>query len=79
MHEVIVYSRTGCHLCDVVKDTLTHLQSQADFHWQIIDIDTDPILHAKYNEEVPVVFINNRKAFKFHLDPQQFLRALAAK
>jgi len=30
MHEVIVYSRQGCCLCDVVKDTLTEAQAEAD-------------------------------------------------
>ncbi|WP_109485057.1 glutaredoxin family protein [Occallatibacter savannae] len=33
MHEVIVYSRSGCHLCDVVKDQLAQLQPGNDFHW----------------------------------------------
>lgn len=77
MHEVIVYSRSGCHLCDVVKDTLIQLQSTADFHWRDIDIDADPQLRRQYNDEVPVVFIDGRKTFKYHLDPSQFLRALA--
>ncbi|MFP5249585.1 MAG: glutaredoxin family protein, partial [Acidobacteriota bacterium] len=26
MHEVVVYSREGCHLCDVVKETLKQMQ-----------------------------------------------------
>ncbi len=79
MHEVIVYSRVGCHLCDVVKDTLAHLESEAAFRWSVIDIDTDPELRQRYNDEVPVVFINGRKAFKYHMDSAQFLRALASR
>ena len=79
MHEVIVYSRQGCHLCDVVKDTLTQLETQASFHWRVVDIDADPDLRHLYNEQVPVVFINGRKAFKYHMDSAQFLRALASR
>ncbi|MGA7155753.1 MAG: glutaredoxin family protein [Acidobacteriaceae bacterium] len=78
MHEVIVYSRVGCHLCDVVKDTLAKLETEATFHWHVVDIDADPSLRALYNEEVPVVFINGRKAFKYHLDPKRFLQILAS-
>ncbi|MGA7523254.1 MAG: glutaredoxin family protein [Acidobacteriaceae bacterium] len=78
MHEVVVYSRNGCHLCDVVKQTLAQLQPSADFHWREIDIDTDPQLRQQYNDQVPVVFIDGRKAFKYHLDPAHFLRALDA-
>lgn len=76
MHEVVVYSRKGCHLCDIVKETLAQLHGEADFHWREIDIDTDHELQRKYNDEVPVVFINGRKAFKYRMDRSQFLRTL---
>ena len=79
MHEVVVYSREGCHLCDVVKDTLRQMEGEAEFRWQVVDIDGDPELREKYNEEVPVVFIDGRKAFKYHMDRRQFLRALAGR
>ncbi|HUA97567.1 MAG TPA: glutaredoxin family protein [Terracidiphilus sp.] len=77
MHEVTVYSRKGCHLCDVVKETLVELQGRADFQWREVDIDADPELRQKYNDEVPVVFIDGRKAFKYRMDGHAFLRVLA--
>ena len=76
MHEVVVYSRKGCHLCDIVKNQLGQLQPGNNFHWREIDIDTDPELKQKYNDEIPVVFINGRKAFKYRIDPAQFLKTL---
>lgn len=81
MHEVVVYSRQGCHLCDVVKETLAQveIQGEATFRWRVVDIDGDPELREKYNEEVPVVFIDGRKAFKYRMDGRQFLRALAGR
>jgi glutaredoxin len=77
MHDVVVYSRKGCHLCEVIKETLAQLQPQAAFQWREVDIDTHTDLQQKYNDEVPVIFIDGRKAFKYHMDAQQFLRALA--
>jgi glutaredoxin len=79
MHDVVVYSREGCHLCEIVKQTLTEIQGEAEFQWREVDIDADPQLRCKYNDEVPVVFIDGRKAFKYHMDRHQFLRALAAR
>ena len=76
MHEVIVYSRAGCHLCDVVKRQLEQWRARAEFTWREIDIDTDPELLRLYNEEVPVVFIDGRKAFKYHLNERDFFRRL---
>src|SRR5512133_3736087 len=63
MPEVIVYSRKQCHLCDEVKEKLSHLQSRAHFQWREIDIDSDPELQRLYNDEGPVVFIDGRQAF----------------
>ena len=81
MHDVVVYSRKGRHLCDIVKETLAQVQGEgeADFAWREVDIDGDPELRQKYNDEVPVVFIDGRKAFKYHMDARQFLRALAGR
>jgi glutaredoxin len=79
MHDVVVYSRKGCHLCDVVKETLAQVQSKVDFQWREVDIDADPELQRKYTDEVPVVFIDGRKAFKYRVDGREFLRVLAGR
>jgi len=74
--EVVLYSRQGCHLCEVVKESLARLEKQAAFVWREIDVDSDAELRRLYNEEVPVVFINGRKAFKYRMDEAEFLRKL---
>lgn len=79
MHDVVVYSREGCHLCDIVKETLAQMQGEAEFQWREIDIDADPELRRKYNDEVPVVFIDGRKAFKYRMSRSDFLRVLSAR
>lgn len=77
-----MYSRAGCCLCDVVKETLAGLEGTgaaepgADFRWHEVDIDADPELRRKYNDEVPVVMIDGRKAFKYRMTKREFLRAL---
>jgi glutaredoxin len=78
-HEVVLYSRSGCHLCDVVKQSLERLTHRAPFTWREVDIDQDQELRQKYNDEVPVVFIDGRKAFKYSMDEREFLKKLAAR
>ena len=75
---VVVYSRKGCHLCEVVKESLLKLSRHGGFTWSEIDVDTNPELRRQYNDEVPVVFIDGRKAFKYHMDEREFLRRLAS-
>lgn len=76
MRDVVVYSRKQCHLCDELKDQLRRLDDGRLFRWREIDIDSDPELQRLYNDEVPVVFIDGRKAFKYRLDEREFLRKL---
>ena len=75
---VVVYSRKGCHLCEVVKESLHKLSRRGGFTWQEVDVDADAALRREFNDQVPVVFIDGRKAFKYHMDEQEFLRKLAS-
>lgn len=78
MREVVVYSRKGCHLCEIVKESLSKLQRRGGFHWREVDVDDDESLRRRFTDEVPVVFIDGRKAFKYRMDEQEFLRKLAS-
>lgn len=77
MNVVIVYSRKGCYLCEIVKETLNKLERRGGFVWREVDVDSDGQLRREFTDEVPVVFIDGRKAFKYRLDPHEFLRKLA--
>ena len=64
-------------MCEIVKETLSKLARNANFNWREIDVDSDELLRRQFTDEVPVVFINGRKAFKYRLNEQDFLRKLA--
>lgn len=76
--QVVVYSRKGCHLCEIVKESLIKLERRGGFHWREIDVDSNEDLRRRFTDEVPVVFIDGRKAFKYHMDEREFLRKLAS-
>lgn len=52
-----LYSRSWCHLCE---DMLAALQALAEpgkpFEVDVIDVDADPALEARFNELVPVLY-----------------------
>lgn len=76
-NEVVLYSRKGCHLCEIVKESLAKLSRQTQFSWQEVDVDSNEALRRQFTDEVPVVFINGKKAFKYRMDEQDFLRKLS--
>ena len=42
-----------------------------------VDITGDPDLEARYREWLPVVEIDGRRAFVYHVDPQALRRKLS--
>jgi glutaredoxin len=72
--DLTLYSRPGCHLCDEMKKQIAPLVVKFKAHLREVNIDADPILRARYNEEVPVLFLGSRKVAKYSVDIEQ-LRA----
>ncbi|MBV8208202.1 MAG: glutaredoxin family protein [Acidobacteria bacterium] len=75
---VVLYSRKGCHLCEIVKESLNKLSRRGGFNWLEVDVDSDEQLRHQFNDEVPVVFIDGRKAFKYRMDERDFLRRISS-
>ena len=44
------------------------MQASHAFNLREVNILEDPEAHQKFKEEIPVVFINGKKAFKYYLD-----------
>jgi len=76
MIDVIVYSRTGCHLCDVVIDQLEEIKNERAFNLEVRLIDGNLELERKYGEQVPVTLINGQPHDYWRINPSRFRAAL---
>jgi len=74
---VVVYHAAGCHLCDRARGVLADLQAELGFELDEIDITGDPALEAAYREWLPVVEIEGRRRFTYHVQPDALRRAVA--
>jgi glutaredoxin len=70
--QVEIYSRPGCHLCGNAKGVIERVQLRYPFSLRLINIEDDPALEAAYGTEIPVIFINGNKAFKYRVDERDF-------
>ena len=77
--QVTLYTRAGCCLCDDAKQVIAAARQHAAFDYAEIDIDADPDLVRLYDHEVPVITIDRRKAFKYRVDMNEFLKKLATR
>ncbi|MFO1435481.1 MAG: glutaredoxin family protein [Gammaproteobacteria bacterium] len=63
-------SRAYCHLCSDMLEQLHILQARLDFDLDIVDVDDDVALLARYDELVPVLLSGEFELCHYHLDPQ---------
>lgn len=75
-HRLRLYSRNDCCLCDEMKTIVRQIATKTSLVVEEIDVDSSPDLRQKYGEEVPVLFINGRKAFKYRLTAKQLATRL---
>jgi hypothetical protein len=75
-----LYSRTWCHLCEDLLTALMALPGSAGFVVDVIDVDADPALEARFNELVPVLFgkLDEPELCHYFLDIAAVERYLAA-
>ncbi|MEI6038555.1 MAG: glutaredoxin family protein [Actinomycetes bacterium] len=80
MTKVDLYSRSGCHLCDIALETLEKLQKELrdeePFEIEVILIDADPQLERAFGEQVPVTYIDGQPHDFWKVDPERFKKAL---
>jgi thiol-disulfide isomerase/thioredoxin len=60
VHEVLLYKRRHCGLCDEAAIALKALASDLDLEFAERDIDGDPALRERYDAVIPVVAIDGR-------------------
>lgn len=66
--QIDIYSRPGCHLCDEAKGVIERVRRRVPLSICVINIEEDSQLETAYGTEIPVIFINGKKAFKYHVD-----------
>jgi glutaredoxin len=75
--DVAVYHSAGCHLCERALAQVRALRDELGFELREIEIAGDAALEAIYREWLPVVEIDGRRRFTYHVQVDVFRRAVA--
>ncbi len=74
---LIVYSRQGCHLCELMIEALLPLlRGRADL--EVRDVDTRDDWRLQFGDRVPVLTLNGLTVCEYHLDVPALERRLDA-
>ena len=78
MKVVTLYTRPECHLCDEARAVILELRDSAGpFELREVNIETDPELHRRFLERIPVVEVDGERVAELHLDAPTLRRVLA--
>lgn len=73
---VMVYSKPGCHLCEVAEAAVAQLCAELGVDWESVDILDSPELMATYGEQIPVIFVDGKQHDFWRVDPERLRTAL---
>lgn len=78
--KITLYKREDCHLCEAAIETIKKVSESVstDVALDIVDVDEDPELQAKYGDRVPYVFVDGRPAFKYRVEEATLRQKLLA-
>ena len=78
MHQVVLYSRPGCHLCDVAREAILAQRDRLGFAFEEIDIESDEELELEYGIRIPVVEVDGDEAFEVTVDAERLARMVSS-
>jgi glutaredoxin len=74
VHRVVLYSRPGCHLCDVAREAIEGVRARVPFAFEEIDIERDEALELDYGIRIPVVSVDGEERFEVTVDRDELAR-----
>jgi glutaredoxin len=74
--EITLYTRRDCCLCEEMKEVVWRVAAELSLSVRETDVDTSDELQRTYGGEVPVLFINGRKAFKYRVTEEELKKRL---
>lgn len=78
MTKVVIYSKPGCHLCEVAKAAIQAAGCEGQYTLAEINIESDPDLLRRYRYDIPVITLDGVEAFRHRLSAEEFREALRA-
>jgi glutaredoxin len=73
---VTVFSRHGCHLCELAIETLSTLDKELNFRIDVIYIEDNKELITLYSDQIPVIHIDGKHHDFYKVDVERFRSSL---
>jgi glutaredoxin len=71
-----LYTRPGCHLGNDLRAMCERLAGEIAFELTEVNIEGDPAIQARYEREVPILFVEGRLVVRYRTSERELRRIL---
>ena len=76
---VSFYTKSGCSLCEKALLRIKRVREEIPFNLELVDITHFPLLKERHGLHIPVVFIDGKERFRYHVNEARFRALLASR
>ena len=73
---VTLIGKPGCHLCDEAREVIAAVTGELGEEYDEVSILDDPVLAARYAEQIPVTMVDGQQHDFWHVSPDRLRAAL---
>jgi|GEM_PF-386256 len=82
LSRIILYSKPGCHLCDVARSVIDDIAAQPEYQGTFtideVNIQLDPVVFARYRYRIPVIQLDDKIIAEGNIDTDNIPDIVAA-
>ena len=71
-----LYTRPGCHLGNDLRAMCERLVGEIAFELTEVNIEDDPVVQARYEREIPILFVDGRLVVRYRTSERELRRIL---
>ena len=71
-----LYTRPGCHLGNDLRAICERLAGEIALELTEVNIEDDPVVQARYEREIPILFIDGRLVVRYRTSERELRRIL---
>jgi glutaredoxin len=75
---VEIFSKEGCHLCEIAKETILRIRQSHSFELREIRIREGDEFFDQMKDRIPVIHINHEFAFQHRIREEEFVAKLGS-
>ena len=76
MANIILYSKKGCHLCEIAREKLLEIKKEISFALNEVDIEKNEEIFEKYKYLIPVIEMDGKMVFNYKVNEEELKKLL---